>query len=63
MGTTTTPLICSECGKGNYVATDDDFDLFICDCGHAVTRYDIVLDEGERLFVGSDWVLCVVSAD
>ena len=62
--TSTTALICSECGQGNYYPTDTDFDLFVCGCGHAVTRYDIVLDEGETLFVESvDSPLSVIHAD
>ena len=67
---TTTPLICSECGEGNYAPDGFDpaeqngrlytDDTFACvSCGHTVALSDLVLDEGESVssFMGTLYVV------
>jgi len=50
---TVTPLVCSECGEGNYRfnAAWNTHDCTNPTCDHSVTREDIYpnLDEGESL--------------
>lgn len=51
MGHTVTPLVCSECGTGQYLT--GVFGIYPCsDCEHEITEQDVVLDEGEMLVTG-----------
>lgn len=65
MTNTITPLICSECGEGNYFfsAATGEHDCTNPTCDHSVTRGDIILDDGERLTLGGGYLLSVASAD
>lgn len=64
MADTVTPLICSECGEGNYRFNAALFthDCTNPECDHSVTRADIYphLEDGERLTF-SGWLLAVTS--
>jgi hypothetical protein len=65
MTDTVTPLVCGECGEGNYYFNAAQFthDCTNPDCDHSVTRDDIYpnLEEGERLTIDG-WLLAVASA-